>query len=234
MPANPYESGFFNPVTLPSGVKPVPGGQAGQIIPMMGGATASPLQLKGGYRNIYGTRVGGTYDPLTQEAGIDVQVPVGDHQRQLFFGVNAQGNPQTRDWKAMLSLTKKIAPKAPTAGEAINAITGGALNRLVPGAPGVIQTDLRSNFMNSLTPEQLQMLGQNVKEYQREAVDQALGIRQGAEKYGFELGFSGSGSDNNNQQEPATDLIPEGLYPDQTPKGKDQLDYFIQKRKLLE
>jgi hypothetical protein len=233
VPANPYESGFFAPVTLPSGAQPVPRGQAGQVIPMMGGATASPLQLKGGYRNIYGTRVGGTYDPLTQQAGVDVQVPIGDHQRQLFFGVNAQGNPQTKDWGATLSLTKKIAPRTPTAGEAINAITGGALNRAVPGAPGVVQADLRSNFMNSLTPEQLQLLGQNVKEYQRQAVDEALGIRQGAEKYGFQLGFSGSGP-RNDQQEPATDLIPEGLYPDQKTPGKDQLDYFIQERKLLD
>lgn len=232
MPANPYESGFFTPVTLPTGVQAVPTGSAGQPIPMMGGATASPLQLKGGYRNIYGTRVGGTYDPLTQQAGVDVQVPIGDHQRQLFFGVNAQGNPQTKDWGATLSLTKRIAPRTPTAGEAINAITGGALNRAVPGAPGVVQADLRSNFMNSLTPEQLQLLGQNVKEYQRQAVDEALGIRQGAEKYGLELGFTGKGA-----QEPEVPYqIPTEIPVEQEQPnlpGKEQLDHFIKERKMI-
>jgi hypothetical protein len=232
MPVNPYESGFFEPVTLPSGAQPVSKGPAGQIVPtMMGGATASPLQLKGGYRNIYGTRIGGTYDPLTQQAGVDVQVPIGDHQRQLFFGVNAQGNPQTRDWGATLSLTKKIAPRTPTAGEAINAITGGVLGRTVPGAPGVVQTDLRSNFMNSLTPEQLQILGQNVKEYQRQAVDEALGIRQGAEKYGFELGFTGKGA----QENETPYQLPGNLPSDQEIEapGKEQLDSFIKERKMI-
>lgn len=240
MPANPLDSGFFNPVTLPTGAQQAPSGQAGYPIPMMGGANPSPLQLKAGYRNVYGTRVGGTYDPLTQKAGVDVQVPIGDHQRQLFFGVNAQGNPQTKDWGATLSLTKKIAPRTPTAGEAINAITGGALNRSVPGAPGVIQTDLRTNFMNSLTPEQLQMLGQNVKQYQRQAVDEALGIRQGAEKYGFEVGFTGTGQ---RQQDPIYSLPPEAalgstdMYPpmiEGSEPGKEQLDSFIKERKLIQ
>ena len=225
MPADPSMSGFFTPIVRTPGTgipMSVPGG--------------SPLTLEGGYRNVYGTRVGGTYDPLSKEAGVNVQVPIGDHQRQLFFGINATGNPETRNWGAKLSLTKKIAPPAPTAGEAINAITGGALSRAPQGAPGVIQTDLRNNFMNSLTEDQLLMLNQGVKQYQREAVDQALGIRPGAEKYGLELGFRGAGDQvpvSSPQGIPG--LVNEALgnLEEQGP-GKEQLNYFIKERGLVQ
>jgi len=225
MPADPSVSGFFTPVTRNPG--------AGIPMPVPGG---SPLTLEGGYRNVYGTRVGGTYDPLTKEAGVNVQVPIGDHQRQLFFGIDATGNPETKNWGAKLSLTKKIAPRTPTAGEAINAITGGALSRAPQGAPGVIQTDLRNNFMNSLTEEQLLMLNQGVKQYQREAVDQALGIRPGAEKYGLELGFRGAGNQNPTGSSQVTPgLLNEALSDlEQKEPGKEQLDYFIKERGLIQ
>ncbi len=232
MPADPRSSGFFEPM----------GGPA----PILGAGSAAPLVLRGGYRNVYGTRLNATYDPLTKEVGADTQFPVGDFQRQLFLGLSGRANPETKDWGATLSLTKKIAPKAPSAGEALNAITGGILGRPVPVQNGVMQADLRSNFMNSLSEDQLKMLSKDVQQYQRDAVDQALGVRPGAEKYGFELGFSAPGQ---GQSAPRGGVsipqlagneyaLPEGAYQGQEAEsedpGKKQLINFINERQMIQ
>lgn len=169
-------------------------------VPGFGGAPTRPLQVKAGYKNIYGTAAGVTVDPLSGNAGVNAQIPIGDHQRQLFLGVDAYGNPMNKDWGAAIKLTKKVAPQTPTAGEALNAITGGAFNQQGGEADGAQQAAYRQSFMNTLSPEQLQLLNQGVRQYQREAVDRALGIRPGAEKYSLSLGVGGDQRQQQQQQ----------------------------------
>jgi hypothetical protein len=187
MPQNPADYGFFQPMGGPT---PTPG---------LGDPSTSPLRVKAGYKNIYGTDAGVTFDPLSGNAGINAKIPIGDHQRQLFFGVDAYGNPMNKDWGAQIKLTKRIAPQAPTAGEALNAITGSAFSQQKGGANGAQQAAYRQSFMNTLTPEQLQLLHRGVRQYQREEVDRQLGIVPGAEKYSLSFGVGG---DQLQQQRP--------------------------------
>lgn len=173
------ESSFFNPIEM--GSFPTPGK------PKPPTYVADP-RVTAGYRNIYGTQVGVNASPVTQRAGANVQFPIGDHQRQLFLQGDAYVQPGTgqdspSDYGFRLGITKKIAPRGITAGEAINR----ALQQNL-GQNAVINASTRSELFNTFTPEQLRILGQDAKRAQREDIDARLGILEGAEKYGFGLG----------------------------------------------
>lgn len=141
-----------------------------------------------GYQNVYGTRVGVSASPVTQRASLDTQVPIGDHQRQLFLQGSAYAQPGTgtgapSDWGFRLGLSKKIGPQGMSGGEAINR----ALQQNL-GSSETVDASTRSRLFDTFTPEQLQILGRDAKRIQREDVDAKLGIQQGAEKYGFGFG----------------------------------------------
>lgn len=141
------------------------------------------------YQNVYGTQVGASVSPTTRRGSLDLQFPIGDHQQQLFLrgGAYAQPGSDTTspDWGFNVGFTKKIAPQGMSVGDALNK----AIQQNIPGSSSeVMNTSARTPFFNSLTPEQLQMLGQDARAIQRRSVDEQLGIIPGAEKFSFKTG----------------------------------------------
>ena len=168
------DSSFFKPIVM--GDFPVPGK------PNSPTYVVDP-RLKTGYKNIFGTQVGVNFSPLTQTAGVDFQFPIGDHQSQLFLGGGAYAQPGTgqgspSDFGVGLKLTKKIPPTGISGGEAIDRV-------LRQNLGNTINASTKSELFNTFTPEQLRILGQGARQEQRRAVDAALGIVPGAEKYSF-------------------------------------------------
>jgi len=171
------DSSFFKPIVM--GDFPVPGK------PNSPTYVVDP-RLKFGYNNIFGTQVEARFSPLTQTAGLGVRVPIGDHQNQLFIGGGAfaqrgtgQGSPP--DFGVGLNITKKISPPGISGGEAIDRV-------LRQNLGNTINPSTKSELFNTFTPEQLRILGQGARQEQRSAVDAALGIVPGAEKYSFYAG----------------------------------------------
>lgn len=173
------ESSFFDPIEM--------GGFPAPAKPKLPTYAADP-RVTAGYRNVFGTQFGVNASPVTQRAGANVQFPIGDHQRQLFLQGDAYVQPGTgqgspSDYGFRLGISKKIPPQGMSGGEAINQ----ALQQNL-GQNNVINASTRSELFNTLTPEQLRILGQDAKQIQRQAIDARLGIREGVEKYGFGLG----------------------------------------------
>lgn len=173
------ESSFFNPIGMPPG----------------GPSTTNPqLQadpnFRAGYRNIYGTNMGASVSPVTRQGSIDFKVPLGDHQRQQFLTGDAYYRPEgggaPADYGFKVGLSKKIAPRGLSGGELINRVLERNLN--AAGQPAVVNAGIRSQLMETFTPEQLRILGQEAKQINRQQIDEQLGIVPGAEKYRFDLG----------------------------------------------
>jgi hypothetical protein len=168
---------------------------------MGSGMTGFPIQgnpeyqadprINVGYRNIYGTRLGVNVSPVSKQASLDAQFPIGDHQRQLFLQGGAYVKPgfesgAPADYGFRLGFSKKIQPTGVGLGGAIDR----AFQRNIGTPSDTINASTRSEFFNTLTPEQLKILGQDARKIQRESVDEELGIRPGQEKYGFGVDVS--------------------------------------------
>ena len=170
----------FPPGADVSGFPPLPG----QNTPPQ--YTVDP-RLKAGYQNIYGTNISAGYSPVTQRGDINATIPIGDYQRQMFAKFGAYATPGAggapADYGFSVGFTKKIAPEGMAAGEAINK----AIQQDV-GNTGVIGASTRSEFFNSLTPDQLRMIGQDAESIKRRSIDEQLGVVPGAQKYGFNVG----------------------------------------------
>jgi hypothetical protein len=198
--------------------------------PIQGSPTykADP-RVRAGYRNVYGTDVSVGVSPVTKEATLDLRFPVGDHQRQQFFTggayVRPAGEGAPADYGFKVGFSKKIQPQGLTGGELINRVLGRSVNP--EGSSPVINADVRSQLMQSFTPEQLQMLGKEAKQINREYIDTQLGIVPGAEKFGFDVGvdvkdkpqFNNNFSVMPGQPGQVPDTIP-GLGPD-NPKAAE-------------
>ena len=165
------ESSFFDPIQRSPAYKADP-------------------RVRAGYRNVYGTDVSAGVSPVTKEASLDVRFPIGDHQRQQFFTGGAYFRPAGEnapaDYGFKVGISKKIQPQGLTGGELINRVLGRSVNP--EGSSPVINADVRSQLMQSFTPEQLQMLGKEARQINREYIDTQLGIVPGAEKFGFDVG----------------------------------------------
>lgn len=162
------------------------GGFPSPIKPKSPTYVADP-KLTAGYRNVYGSNLGVSVSPVTQRASVDGQVPIGDHQRQLFLQGGAWVEPGMEtgapsDWGVRLGFSKKISPKGMSGGEAINRVL-----QQSSGNSGVINASTRSQLIDTFTPEQLQLLSQEANKVRRDDIDAQLGIQPGAEKYGFGL-----------------------------------------------
>jgi len=169
------ESSFFDPLNLP------------QVKPRF---SADPA-FRAGYRNVYGTQIGASVSPVTNQGSLDFQFPIGDHQRQNFITGGAYVRPGSAevppDYGFKLGFTKKIQPQGLSGGELINRAVQQQLG--APNSDGaVLNASNRSDFIGSLTPDQLKMLGQDVRKINRDYIDQKLGIVPGVEKYGFGIG----------------------------------------------
>jgi hypothetical protein len=176
------ESSFFDPMQMGTGVD----GFQSPFKPKPPTYRADP-KITAGYRNVYGSNLGVSVSPVTQRASIDGRVPIGDHQRQLFLQGGAWTQPGMEtgapsDWGVRLGFSKKIAPQGMSGGEAINQVL-----QQSGVAPGVINASTRSQLINTFSPEQLQLLGQEASKVRRDDIDARLGITPGAEKYGFGL-----------------------------------------------
>lgn len=173
------ESSFFDPMMMGGGSFNPPASQADPA-------------FSAGYRNIYGTRVGGRFSPVSNQGELNLQFPVGDHQRQFFLTGDAYVRPGSSmnapaDYGFKLGFKKNIEPRSMSAGDAINTVLQQQMGQPREAGP-VLNADNRESFMGSLSPEQLKLLSQGVKKVNRDYKDAQLGIRPGAEKYGFDVG----------------------------------------------
>jgi len=174
------ESSFFDPIGIP------PGG----FTPAKPRFFADPA-LRAGYQNIYGTRIGASVSPVTNQGSLDFQFPIGDHQKQNFITGGAYVRPGSfqapSDYGFKLGFTKKIQPQGLSGGDLIDRALQQQVG--VPNHSGpVLNASNRGDFFNSLTADQLKMLSQSAKQINRDYIDQQLGIRPGAEKFGFDVG----------------------------------------------
>jgi hypothetical protein len=200
------ESSFFTPMEMGPGLDGFPS----PTRPKPPTYVADP-KLTAGYRNVYGSQLGVSVSPVTQRASLEGQIPIGDHQRQLFLQGGAYAQPGTEtgspsDWGVRLGFSKRIAPQGMSGGEAINRV----LQQSV-GDPGVMNASTRSQLIDTFTPEQLQILGREANKIRRDDIDSQLGIRPGTEKYGFGLDVSvpsvRRNDDGSLQQTPQTDPV---------------------------
>ena len=145
--------------------------------------------FKAGYNNVYGTRANIGLDPVTKQANVYVRFPVGDHQNQLFLTGGGYATPArpggNADWGVRVGFEKKIRPQGQQMGQLIDQSLSEAAG--VQSAGG-FSNDMRARMMESLTDEERQNLVQNIKNTQRQYIDQQLGIVPGATKFGYDLG----------------------------------------------
>jgi len=174
------ESSFFEPI--------------GMAFPKEGGNPAKPKvspAFSAGYRNIYGTNVKGSFTPGVNEASLNAQVPIGDHQKQFFLTGGAYMRPSSggapSDYGFRLGFKKNIEPQGIPAGQAVTEALRRELGPINESGE-TINASTRSNLLESFTPEQLKMLSDSAKRINREEKDRQLGITTGAEKYGFDFG----------------------------------------------
>ena len=221
------KSSFFDAVTLPQGA--VPGGTP-QRRPLPG-AGAPPLGAY--YNNIYGTGANVNWNPSTNRVSADLHAPIGDHQNQLFLNAagyyQPSGSAGASDYGFRLGFEKKIEPRGETGGRLLDRVLSRdpSIQALGVQEGAVLPANVRTGILSSLPPEKLKELSDQVREAQRIAKDEQLGIRPGAPKYsgGIFVGSPGDASrgSSGSQEE---DYVPAG---DPQKRALQQLGQYVQR-----
>jgi len=190
------DSSFFQPMQIgggaPTGVGPSPFpdfNQAGP--PKLNYQTLQNLRFKGGYKNQYGTDIGGSYTPDSGTAEAHANFPIGAYEHGLNVGLSGFMRPAgpagTSDYGGMLSIgkvnraqvntadvlkdldpqTRALLEANPNALEAIRRKQLDAANQIgLPGTPKYnFELGVDTNARRSLTPQSAQDL-QNYNESQ--------------------------------------------------------------------
>lgn len=114
---------------------------------------APPLKLEAGYRNVYGTDVGVSFDPTTQDLEGRAVIPVGDARRGLTFEARGGYNGATQAPSGFVGFRKKNVSADPATaaqqlglndpnrdkysyGVSLNGGPGGMNGPMMPGLPG--------------------------------------------------------------------------------------------------
>ena len=145
-------------------------------------------KFTGGYDNVYGTRVNVGYTPQTNTGDLNVQFPIGSHRQGLNLGASGYfrpgSNQQKSDYGFQVGFSKKITPQISDQA---------AYNRLLQ-EEGIIPTQQTPTYqeINYTDPSDMdpfvQQLRQRVEQTKGQMIDEQMGIRPGAKKYGFNAG----------------------------------------------
>ena len=194
---------FFTPIGLPGSLQ-------GTLPPAF---KPSPT-FKTGYRNIYGTKVEGEYEPETSTGALNVNFPIGSHQSGLGFNARGYVRPGingTSDYGGFIGVSKKITPE----------ISNQEVIRAVAEETGIRPEDLNeyrqiSNQVNTADKSFQEEFAKRFAKAKSRLIDEKLGIRPGAEKYSF-----GIGADVKNIPMETTEFNPTGVPPqtNQMPPG---------------
>lgn len=188
-PNQPLSSSGMQPVGIPGSIFGGPITRDPREDPF--GSMEPPKQtfdthtnIKGGYKNIYGTALNLGYTPQTNTANLDFQFPIGDHQEGLNLGGSGFYRPGSNqdqgDYGFGINLSKKITPKVPLRAAYERVLQEGGVTP-GPQTPTITQ-------ISSTDDEFGRQLRERLKQAHRDLTDEAMGIKPGAEKYGLNFG----------------------------------------------
>ena len=150
-------------------------------------------KFTGGYDNIYGTRVNVGYTPQTNTGDLNIQFPIGSHRQGLNLGASGYfkpgSNQQKSDYGFQVGFSKKITPQVSdqAAYQRILQEEGIIPAQQIPGQQTPTYQQINYTDPSSMDPF-VQQLRQRIEQTRGQMIDEQMGIRPGARKYGFNAG----------------------------------------------
>jgi hypothetical protein len=130
-----------------------------------------PMRLGAGYRNMYGTDVGVSFDPTTQSVEGRAVIPVGDARRGLMFEARGGYDGRTQAPSGFVGFRKKNVSSDPgiaaqqlglndpnrdkySYGVSLNEGPGGMSGGMMPGFPGGMPPGFGGPGMMPMLPQE--------------------------------------------------------------------------------
>lgn len=129
----------------------------------------TPITVRAGYNNQYGTNISVTGDPIGKSIGAEAQFPVGSHRSGMYAGLSGGYDPERGGFRAGVEFGKRNVPS----------VTPQDVDAQVGGDPNL-------RVLRETDPEAYRKL---LERLGKREVDRQMGVDQpGTPKYSFSLG----------------------------------------------